>query len=257
MEKIEHSYPHCWRCHNPTIFRATEQWFIGMERNDLRAARARSHQAGEVDARLGRGAHLQHDRHAPRLVHLAPARLGRADHRVLLRGMPRAAHRPQDPGPRRRPVRASTPPMSGTSARPPNCCPPGIDVREVRRHANSRKETDILDVWFDSGSSHLAVLNAEIRPALAGRYVPGRRRPVSRLVPQFAAGRRRAARAARRTAPAPPTAGCSMAKATRCTSRSATHRAGRDHQESRRGDAAAVDRRRSISTKTCACPTPS
>jgi isoleucyl-tRNA synthetase len=27
----EHSYPHCWRCHNPIIVRATEQWFIGME----------------------------------------------------------------------------------------------------------------------------------------------------------------------------------------------------------------------------------
>ncbi|MGA2904831.1 MAG: isoleucine--tRNA ligase [Candidatus Korobacteraceae bacterium] len=31
FEKIEHSYPHCWRCHNPIIFRATEQWFISME----------------------------------------------------------------------------------------------------------------------------------------------------------------------------------------------------------------------------------
>src|SRR3954469_973905 len=30
-DKIQHSYPHCWRCHNPVIFRATEQWFIGME----------------------------------------------------------------------------------------------------------------------------------------------------------------------------------------------------------------------------------
>ena len=30
-EKTEHSYPHCWRCHNPLIFRATEQWFISME----------------------------------------------------------------------------------------------------------------------------------------------------------------------------------------------------------------------------------
>ena len=30
-EKITHSYPHCWRCHNPVIFRATEQWFISME----------------------------------------------------------------------------------------------------------------------------------------------------------------------------------------------------------------------------------
>ena len=30
-DKVEHSYPHCWRCHNPVIFRATEQWFISME----------------------------------------------------------------------------------------------------------------------------------------------------------------------------------------------------------------------------------
>ena len=29
--QLEHSYPHCWRCHKPVIFRATEQWFIGME----------------------------------------------------------------------------------------------------------------------------------------------------------------------------------------------------------------------------------
>jgi len=28
---LEHSYPHCWRCHKPVIYRATEQWFIGME----------------------------------------------------------------------------------------------------------------------------------------------------------------------------------------------------------------------------------
>ena len=29
--KLTHSYPHCWRCHNPVIFRATEQWFIRMD----------------------------------------------------------------------------------------------------------------------------------------------------------------------------------------------------------------------------------
>ena len=34
-EKIVHSYPHCWRCKNPVIFRATEQWFISMKQNDL------------------------------------------------------------------------------------------------------------------------------------------------------------------------------------------------------------------------------
>lgn len=35
-EKIRHSYPHCWRCKKPVIFRATTQWFIAMEANDLR-----------------------------------------------------------------------------------------------------------------------------------------------------------------------------------------------------------------------------
>jgi isoleucyl-tRNA synthetase len=34
--EYEHSYPHCWRCHNPVIFRATAQWFIAMDANRLR-----------------------------------------------------------------------------------------------------------------------------------------------------------------------------------------------------------------------------
>ena len=33
---IEHTYPHCWRCKEPVIFRATEQWFISMEKVGLR-----------------------------------------------------------------------------------------------------------------------------------------------------------------------------------------------------------------------------
>ena len=41
---LAHSYPHCWRCKNPVIFRATEQWFVSMDINDLR------HQAlAEID----------------------------------------------------------------------------------------------------------------------------------------------------------------------------------------------------------------
>ncbi|UCD84165.1 MAG: isoleucine--tRNA ligase [Deltaproteobacteria bacterium] len=35
-DMIEHSYPHCWRCKEPVIFRATEQWFISMNHNELR-----------------------------------------------------------------------------------------------------------------------------------------------------------------------------------------------------------------------------
>ena len=35
-QEISHSYPHCWRCKKPVIFRATEQWFISMGKNNLR-----------------------------------------------------------------------------------------------------------------------------------------------------------------------------------------------------------------------------
>ena len=35
-ESFEHSYPHCWRCKKPVIFRATPQWFISMEKTGLR-----------------------------------------------------------------------------------------------------------------------------------------------------------------------------------------------------------------------------
>ena len=35
---INHSYPHCWRCHQPVIFRATDQWFVSMEKTGLREA---------------------------------------------------------------------------------------------------------------------------------------------------------------------------------------------------------------------------
>jgi isoleucyl-tRNA synthetase len=33
---FDHTYPHCWRCKNPTLFRATEQWFVALDRHELR-----------------------------------------------------------------------------------------------------------------------------------------------------------------------------------------------------------------------------
>ena len=33
IKEITHSYPHCWRCKKPVIFRATEQWFISIKNN--------------------------------------------------------------------------------------------------------------------------------------------------------------------------------------------------------------------------------
>jgi isoleucyl-tRNA synthetase len=35
-EEMRHEYPHCWRCKNPIIFRATQQWFISMEAGGFR-----------------------------------------------------------------------------------------------------------------------------------------------------------------------------------------------------------------------------
>ena len=41
-EDIDHSYPHCWRCHEPVIFRATSQWFVSMDETGLREAASKA-----------------------------------------------------------------------------------------------------------------------------------------------------------------------------------------------------------------------
>jgi isoleucyl-tRNA synthetase len=48
-EKIEHSYPHCWRCHNPVIFRATEQWFIEMDDSLAKGSTLRDRSLREIE----------------------------------------------------------------------------------------------------------------------------------------------------------------------------------------------------------------
>ena len=58
------------------------------------------------------------------------------------------------------------------------------------------RERDILDVWFDSGSSHEAVLPFRPELTLAGRPLPRGQRPAPRLVPELAARRPRHARPA-------------------------------------------------------------
>jgi isoleucyl-tRNA synthetase len=56
---VVHSYPHCWRCRNPVLFRATPQWFISMEANGLRGkavaqVRASSWLPGSGEERIAR-----------------------------------------------------------------------------------------------------------------------------------------------------------------------------------------------------------
>ncbi|MFZ3265250.1 MAG: isoleucine--tRNA ligase [Terriglobales bacterium] len=60
-EKTVHSYPHCWRCHNPVIFRATEQWFISMETPmpaNLPAGELNNPKGSSVEPRVLRGSSL-------------------------------------------------------------------------------------------------------------------------------------------------------------------------------------------------------
>ena len=45
-EDIVHSYPHCWRCKNPIIFRATPQWFCSVETFKDEACAAVTRSAG-------------------------------------------------------------------------------------------------------------------------------------------------------------------------------------------------------------------
>ena len=52
-EDYDHSYPHCWRCHNPVIFLATSQWFIAMDSGGAAPARAAGDRRDAVDSRPG------------------------------------------------------------------------------------------------------------------------------------------------------------------------------------------------------------
>ena len=53
-ETFQHSYPHCWRCHNPVIFLATSQWFIAMDA-PLMARRAGERRRPALAAQSGAG----------------------------------------------------------------------------------------------------------------------------------------------------------------------------------------------------------
>ena len=166
-ETIAHSYPHCWRHKTPVIFRATPQWFISMEQAGLRSDALREIGKVEWTPGLGRAAHLQHDRRPSRLVHLAPAHLGRAD---------RAVHASRDAASCIRARRSCSSRSRGawrrTASTPGSISMPatllGADA------ADYEKVTDIMDVWFDSGVSHQCV--SQSRPEIltpADLYLEG------------------------------------------------------------------------------------
>ncbi len=157
QQRVEHSYPHCWRCHNPTIFRATEQWFIGMERNDLRAraieavrgvkwlpAWGEERIANMIATRPDWCISRQRVWGVPITVFYCKAcREPLCDRKVLDRVVSLFREHTSDVWYER-----SAAELIGESVLCGKC-----GAQEFI------KETDILDVWFDSGSSHLSVLN--------------------------------------------------------------------------------------------------
>lgn len=154
---IEHSYPHCWRCHKPTIFRATEQWFIGMERNDLRinaleAIRKVKWMPAWGEDRISNMIATRPDWCISRqriwgvpIVAFTCKPCGQLlhDRAALDRVVALFAEHSADVWYER-----SAAELLGPDVKCAHCGEADFD-----------KERDILDVWFDSGSSHLAVLN--------------------------------------------------------------------------------------------------
>jgi isoleucyl-tRNA synthetase len=159
-DTITHSYPHCWRCKNPVIFRATEQWFISMDDKGLR-----ERALAEIDKVKWYPA-WGHDR---------------------MRGM--VENRPDWCISRQRlwgvPITVLYCEGCGEAVTSPELFAKVKELFEVEgadawfeRPASDfysapcakcgkseyRKERDILDVWFDSGSSNIAVL--QTRPEL-------------------------------------------------------------------------------------------
>jgi isoleucyl-tRNA synthetase len=156
QQKIVHSYPHCWRCHKPTIFRATEQWFIGMERNDLRTraleairnikwmpAWGGDRMYGMIATRPDWCISRQRIWGVPIIVFYCDAcREPLTDRKILDNVVQLFAEHTADVWYERSAA---------------DLMPAGTTCSKCGG-AHFSKETDILDVWFDSGSSHLAVL---------------------------------------------------------------------------------------------------
>jgi isoleucyl-tRNA synthetase len=162
-ETFEHSYPHCWRCHNPVIFLATSQWFIRMDGSLDRASaslRASALQAIDNDVRWipawGRD----------RIYNMIANRPDWCISRQRAWGVPIPALDCSSCGEAVLTTAlveraAAVFDQYGTDAwyeRPiEEFLPPGFSCPSCKGTAFER-ERDILDVWFDSGSSHEAVL---------------------------------------------------------------------------------------------------
>jgi isoleucyl-tRNA synthetase len=159
---LEHSYPHCWRCHNPVIFLATSQWFIALDRGELRQRALDAIRGVEWFPAWGE----------ERIHNMVANRPDWCISRQRSWGVPIPAFYCTSCG--EATLTTSLTEQAATVFEkhgadawyerdvgeflPPDFACPSCGNRTFER------EGDILDVWFDSGSSHEAVLGQ--RPEL-------------------------------------------------------------------------------------------
>lgn len=171
--KIEHSYPHCWRCHQPIIYRATEQWFMRVDHEDLRVKALKF-----IDDAIEWIPKWGHDR----IYNMMATRPDWCLSRQRVWGVPIPAVVCKQCRRSTLDVKVIERFMETVASRGTNAwfedpverfLPEGFTCSECGGQ-EFEKEDNILDVWFDSGATHLAVL--ERRPELrwpADLYLEG------------------------------------------------------------------------------------
>ncbi len=165
---IYHSYPHCWRCHNPVIFRATEQWFISMEtpiaRPDGSTVTFRQRALEEI-----RNVKWDPAWGEERISNMIATRPDWCISRQRIWGVPIAlflcteCNQPlQSPATYKKVVDLFH--QHGADAwydgKADGALPADAACANCGNRA-FRRETDILDVWIDSGTSWAAVLETQ------------------------------------------------------------------------------------------------
>jgi len=164
----KHSYPHCWRCHNPVIFRATEQWFIRMDAVPTDSAKSLRQEALDEIHKVKWIPAWGEDR----IYEMIEKRPDWCVSRQRFWGVPIIVFFCDGCGKQLQDYKALRNVIEwfkkeGADAwykhSPEELLPQGTkcDCGATKW----RKENDILDVWFDSGSSNLAVLHGNEWPA--------------------------------------------------------------------------------------------
>ncbi|MBI4367624.1 MAG: isoleucine--tRNA ligase [Deltaproteobacteria bacterium] len=158
--QIAHQYPHCWRCKKPILFRATEQWFIGMEAGDLRRRAVAAIDQVEWIPPWGKN----------RILGMLENRPDWCISRQRIWGVPIIAVTCEACGKRSTSAtlvrhvaeRFESEGADAWFAHPiETLLPRGYACAYCKTEGPFRKETDILDVWFDSGISFAAVLESQ------------------------------------------------------------------------------------------------